>query len=105
MEYREQLNKEIDGLEKRVEELNSMTAGVVAEIDRLKNELAEYRKKYNHSLTVLAAIANRTGANDKAKYRDEWTEAKAFNDCKIAARRCLKYLGEEEKITKNNTYY
>lgn len=49
-------------------------------------------KKYSHAILVLQAISQRSGANDQ--WWDEWSEAEAFRDCREAARKALKYLGE-----------
>lgn len=64
-------------------------------IAELETEIEGLKKKYDHSIKVLSAIADRKAIEDG--YVNEWTEAKAFRDCRTAARRCLEYLGEREK--------
>ena len=52
-------------------------------------------KKYRKAILVLQAIAQRTGCySGSFGGYDEWSQAEAFIDCRIAARRCLKKLGE-----------
>ena len=50
-------------------------------------------RRYNHAIKTLQAIAQRSG-RDKSGCWNEWTEARAFRDCKTAAFKCLKYLDE-----------
>ena len=61
-------------------------------------EVEELRRKYSHSVVVLASIANRSGADPDHHYVDEWTQARAFRDCNLAAKRGLKYIGEDALI-------
>lgn len=63
-------------------------------VEELNKELETLKKKYDHAVKVLSAIADRKG--DKDGYLNEWTEAKAFRDCKESARRGLEYLGERK---------
>jgi len=54
--------------------------------------------KYKHAVLTLQAISQRTGAGDKHGWFDEWTQAGAFVDCRKAAHRCLKYIGEPTEM-------
>ena len=56
--------------------------------------LGDIEKKYNHAILALQAISQRSGAKKDGCW-DEWTEASAFGDCREAAEKALKYLGEQ----------
>ena len=51
-------------------------------------------EKYKHAIIALQTIAQRDGSYENGVY-NEWTEAEAFRDCKMAAIKALKYLGED----------
>ncbi len=51
-------------------------------------------EKYRLAIIALQAISQRSGESKKFGF-NEWTEACAFSDCREAARRCLKKLGED----------
>lgn len=58
--------------------------------------------KYNKAIQTLQAIAQRDGCTKKAPWNDEWQKAKAFVDCRRAAKICLKSLGENEYLHKKS---
>ena len=51
-------------------------------------------EKYKHAIIALQSIAQRDGSYENGVY-NEWTEAEVFRDCKMAAIKALKYLGED----------
>lgn len=66
-------------------------------------EPAEYDvllRRYKHAIKVLQAIAQHSG-RDKHGCWDEWSEARAFTDCKNAAYKCLQYLDEPTVMCNN----
>lgn len=60
----------------------------------------EIEEKYRLAVQCLQAIAQRTGTNKVDGYEvwDEWTEARAFKDCSIAAENTLKRIGEPTRL-------
>lgn len=70
------------------EDANTMSVGI-----RGTPRPMSIKEKYNHAILVLQAIAQRSGGCKNGGF-DEWTESEAFRDCRYAAARALKYLGE-----------
>lgn len=61
------------------------------------DEITILKKKYRLAVLVLQAISQRAG-DSKSGGHDEWTEAKAFIDCRTAATMCLERLGEDTEM-------
>ena len=57
-------------------------------------------EKYRLAVQCLQAISQRTGAEKVSgqTYCDEWTEARAFADCSMAAHNTLKRIGEPTQL-------
>lgn len=61
-----------------------------------KQSEPEQDRKYRHAVLVLQAIAQRSGGDGESW--NDYGMASAFCDCREAAERCLKYLGEDTKM-------
>lgn len=58
-------------------------------------------QKYKHAILTLQAISQRSGSY-KGGGCDEWSEAAAFWDCKVAAKSALQCLGEQTIMPNKN---